>query len=93
MNIVEKILSKHLVEGKLEEVGETISLNVDEALTQDATGTLVYLQFEALKVDRIKIPLAVSFVDHNTLQIIQKQGMVYAIRSTLRGLPSREQLF
>jgi len=45
MNIVEKILSKHLVEGKLEEVGETISLNVDEALTQDATGTLVYLQY------------------------------------------------
>ena len=71
MNIVEKILSAHLMKGKLIP-GETISVKVDQVLTQDATGTLAYLQFETMKLNRTRIPLAVSYVDHNTLQIDSK---------------------
>jgi len=66
-NIVQKILKKHLVEGELK-VGKPISLSIDQVLTQDATGTMAYLQFEAIGVPRVRIPLAVSYVDHNTLQ-------------------------
>lgn len=73
MNIVEKIFNTHIVKGKLYS-GETISLKIDQAFTQDATGTLVYLQFEALKLNKIKIPLAVSYVDHNILQIDSKNA-------------------
>ena len=46
-----------------------IPLKVDQVLTQDATGTMVYLQFEAIGLPRIQVPLAVSYVDHNTLQV------------------------
>lgn len=66
-NVVQKIFSAHIVEGQLKQ-GETIALRVDQVLTQDATGTMAYLQFEAIGVPRIKTPLAVSYVDHNMLQ-------------------------
>ncbi|MHA1237847.1 MAG: aconitate hydratase [Candidatus Odinarchaeia archaeon] len=66
-NIVQKILETHLVEGETVP-GETVSIKVDQVLTQDATGTMAYLEFEAIGVDRIKVPLAVSYVDHNILQ-------------------------
>jgi aconitate hydratase len=62
-----KILKGHLVSGDLKK-GSPVRLKVDQALTQDATGTMVYLQLEAMGVEKIKIPLAVSYVDHNTLQ-------------------------
>lgn len=65
--ITEKILKQHIVEGK-EAVGEEIALKIDNTLTQDATGTMAYLQFEAIGIDRIQTQLSVSFVDHNTLQ-------------------------
>ncbi len=70
-NIVEKILEEHIVEGTLKE-GEEIYISIDQVLTQDATGTMAYLQFEAMGLDRIQVPLAVSYVDHNTLQIDNK---------------------
>ncbi len=70
-NIVEKILEEHLVEGNLKE-GEEIYISIDQVLTQDATGTMAYLQFEAMGLERIQVPLAVSYVDHNTLQIDNK---------------------
>lgn len=70
-NIVEKILEEHLVEGTLKE-GEEVYISIDQVLTQDATGTMAYLQFEAMGLDRIQVPLAVSYVDHNTLQIDNK---------------------
>uniref|UniRef100_A0A7C4AJF8 Aconitate hydratase A n=1 Tax=Thermodesulfovibrio aggregans TaxID=86166 RepID=A0A7C4AJF8_9BACT len=66
-NIVEKILESHLVEGRLKE-GELISVRVDHVYTQDATGTMTWLEFEAIGLDHVKIPLAVSYVDHNMLQ-------------------------
>ncbi|MBN1522188.1 MAG: aconitate hydratase [Candidatus Aureabacteria bacterium] len=62
-----KILKSHLAGGSIRK-GEPVSLKVDQALTQDATGTMVYLQLEALGIERIRLPLAVSYVDHNTLQ-------------------------
>jgi len=66
-NIVEKIFNSHLAYGELKS-GSAIGLRVDEVYTQDATGTMAWLQFEAIGVDRVKVPLAISFVDHNTLQ-------------------------
>ncbi|MFH1625977.1 MAG: aconitate hydratase [Pseudomonadota bacterium] len=66
-NLVEKILREHRISGNLSP-GETISIRVDQVLTQDATGTLTYLQFEAMQIPRIQAPLAVSYVDHNMLQ-------------------------
>ena len=68
MNVVEKILSKHLVEGNPATDSE-LGIRIDQTLTQDATGTMAYLQFESMGVPRIKNDLAVSYVDHNTVQI------------------------
>ena len=67
-NIVEKILSAHLREGSLGGGGE-IGLRIDQTLTQDATGTMAYLQFEAMGLREIKTDLSVSYVDHNTVQV------------------------
>ena len=63
-----KILSAHLLEGNLKD-GETITVKIDQTLTQDATGTMAYLQFEAMGLDKVKNELAVSYVDHNTVQV------------------------
>ncbi|MEA2054948.1 MAG: aconitate hydratase [Candidatus Thermoplasmatota archaeon] len=67
MTLVRKILEKHLVEGKLE-AGSEISIRIDQTLTQDATGTMACLEFEAMDIPRVKTELSVSYVDHNTLQ-------------------------
>lgn len=66
-NIVEKILEKHIVEGKAV-AGSEVGIKIDQTLTQDATGTMVYLQLEAIGIDKVKTELSVSYVDHNTLQ-------------------------
>ena len=63
-----KILSSHLVEGRLEK-GESIKIRIDQTLTQDATGTMAYLEFESLGLDKVRNELAVSYVDHNTVQV------------------------
>jgi len=60
-------LREHLVEGELK-TGEEIGIRIDQTLTQDATGTMSYLQFEALQIPRVKTKLSVSYIDHNTLQ-------------------------
>ncbi|GBR73282.1 aconitate hydratase [Candidatus Termititenax aidoneus] len=65
--VTEKIIAKHLVEGRLER-GAPIAIRIDQTLTQDATGTMAYLQFEAMDIPRVKTDLSVSYVDHNTLQ-------------------------
>lgn len=67
MNVAKKIIEKHLVSGKME-TGQEIGLVIDQTLTQDATGTMAYLQFEAMGVAKVKTKLSVSYVDHNTLQ-------------------------
>src|SRR3989338_7180957 len=64
MSIARWILEKHLVEGRLI-FGEEIGIRIDQTLTQDATGTMAYLQFEALGVPKVRTELSVSYVDHN----------------------------
>lgn len=66
-NLTYKILEKHLLKGKLE-AGQPIEIKMDQTLTQDATGTMAYMQFEAMGVKKVKTELSVSYVDHNTLQ-------------------------
>ena len=66
-HLTAKILKEHLLSGRLEP-GEEIAIRIDQTLTQDATGTLAYLQFERLGVERVRTELSVSYVDHNTLQ-------------------------
>jgi len=66
-SLAHKILREHLVEGELEKNHE-IGIRIDQTLTQDATGTMAYLQLEAMGVDKVKTELSVSYVDHNTLQ-------------------------
>lgn len=66
-NLTYKIIEKHLVSGTME-AGKEISIKIDQTLTQDATGTMVYLQFEAIGIKRVQTELSVSYVDHNTIQ-------------------------
>jgi len=66
-NIVQKILDGHIVTGE-PGAGNAVGIRIDQTLTQDATGTMAYLQFEALGFDRVKTELSVSYVDHNTIQ-------------------------
>ena len=79
--IVEKIFNSHLVSGQIKQ-GSPISLKVDQTLTQDATGTMAYLQFEAIGLNKIKIPLAVSYADHNTLQTDYRNADDHAFLQT-----------
>ena len=65
--IAQKIIEAHLVSGKMA-VGEDVGLRIDQTLTQDATGTMAYLEFEAMGVPRVKTQRSVAYVDHNTLQ-------------------------
>jgi aconitate hydratase len=67
-NLVEKILAQHLISGNLVP-GEEIGIRIDQTLTQDATGTMAYLQFEAMNAPKVKTELSVSYIDHNTIQI------------------------
>lgn len=67
MNLTQKLLSAHLLSGKLIP-GEEISIRIDQTLTQDSTGTMAYLQFEAMGVDQVKTKKSVAYIDHNTLQ-------------------------
>ena len=67
-SLVQKILEPHIVEGKWDP-GHEIAIRIDQTLTQDATGTMAYLQFEAMGVPKVKTELSLSYVDHNTVQI------------------------
>lgn len=67
MNLTQKLIQSHLVSGEMVP-GEEIALRIDQTLSQDATGTLSYLQFEAIGVPRVRTQLSVSYVDHNMLQ-------------------------
>ena len=67
LNLTQKIFKEHMVSGELVP-GKEVSIKVDQTLTQDATGTMSYLQFEALGLDKVRTELSVSYVDHNMLQ-------------------------
>jgi aconitate hydratase len=70
-NIVHKVLAEHLVAGRLE-AGEPIQYRIDQVLLQDATGTMAWMEFEQLGVDRVQVPLVVQYVDHNMIQLDYK---------------------
>ena len=65
--LAQKIIAAHLLSGTMEP-GQEIGLKIDQTLTQDATGTMAYLEFETMGIDRVKTELSVAYVDHNTLQ-------------------------
>ena len=67
MTIAQKIIAAHLVDGDMTP-GSQIALKIDQTLTQDATGTMAYLELETMGIDRVKTELSVAYVDHNTLQ-------------------------
>ena len=67
MNVTQKILSAHLISGELKP-GSEIAIRIDQTLTQDSTGTMAYLQFEAMDVKRVKTERSMAYIDHNTLQ-------------------------
>ena len=67
MNLTQKLLSDHLLSGSLK-AGEEISIRIDQTLTQDSTGTMAYLQFEAMGIGRVRTKKSVAYIDHNTLQ-------------------------
>lgn len=67
LTITEKILKEHIVEGEMKS-GNEIGIKIDQTLTQDATGTMAYLEFESMGLDSVKTELSVAYIDHNTLQ-------------------------
>ncbi|MBQ3417798.1 MAG: aconitate hydratase [Ruminococcus sp.] len=67
LSIAEKIIKNHLVSGEMDK-GTDIGIKIDQTLTQDATGTMAYLEFEAMGIDRVKTERSVAYIDHNTLQ-------------------------
>lgn len=67
LTLAQKLIKSHLVEGEMI-AGTEIGLRIDQTLTQDATGTMAYLEFEAMGVDRVKTEKSVAYIDHNTLQ-------------------------
>ncbi len=67
LTLAQKIIKSHLVSGEMT-AGSEIGLSIDQTLTQDATGTMAYLEFEAMGVERVKTELSVAYIDHNTLQ-------------------------
>jgi aconitate hydratase len=66
-NLTRKIIAAHLADGEMKP-GAEVAVKIDQTLTQDATGTMAYLQFEAMRVPRVRTELSVSYIDHNTLQ-------------------------
>ncbi len=72
-NLAQKLLKEHLVEGNMAP-GEEIGIKVDQTLTQDATGTMCYLEFESLNIPRVRAELSVSYVDHNIIQTDYKNA-------------------
>ncbi len=67
MNLTEKLISTHLISGNMIS-GKEIAIKIDQTLTQDSTGTMAYLQFEAMGIPRVKTERSVAYIDHNTLQ-------------------------
>ncbi len=67
LTVAQKLIKSHLVSGDMT-VGSEVGLRIDQTLTQDATGTMAYLEFEAMGVERVRTELSVAYIDHNTLQ-------------------------
>src|SRR4030067_3140595 len=72
-NVAQKLIQSHLVSGEMR-AGQEMGIRVDQTLTQDATGTLVMLELEALGLDRVKTELSAQYIDHNLLQVDWKNA-------------------
>ena len=72
MNLTEKILSAHLVSGT-PKAGEEVSIRIDQTLTQDSTGTMAYLQFEAMGIGRVKTKKSVAYIDPEVAETFHRQ--------------------
>ena len=83
-NIVQKVVGEHLVSGE-PAAGNDIVVKVDQVITQDATGTMAWLQFEAIGVPRVQVETAVSYVDHNTLQVTFRNADDHRYLQTVAG--------
>ncbi len=68
LTIAQKIIKAHLISGDMSAPGNEIALRIDQTLTQDATGTMAYLEFETMGIDRVRTERSVAYIDHNTLQ-------------------------
>ncbi|MBQ5707813.1 MAG: hypothetical protein IIV69_06025, partial [Peptococcaceae bacterium] len=66
-NLTEKIIAAHMTDGEMI-AGTEIGIRIDQTLTQDSTGTMAYLELEAMEIDRVKTKLSVAYIDHNMLQ-------------------------
>jgi len=67
LTLAEKIIKEHLVTGEMK-AGSEVGIRIDQTLTQDSTGTMAYLQFEAMGVDKVRTKRSVAYIDHNMLQ-------------------------
>ena len=67
LTLAQKIIKAHLISGDMSAVGSEIALRIDQTLTQDATGTMAYLEFETMGIDRVRTERSVAYIDHNTL--------------------------
>ena len=94
LTIAQKIIKAHMISGSME-VGSEVALRIDQTLTQDATGTMAYLEYEAMGIPRVKTELSVAYIDHNTLQsgfenaddhrFIQSAAKKYGLRFSRPG--------
>ena len=85
--IAQKLIRSHLVSGDMSVPGSEIGLKIDQTLTQDATGTMAYLEFEAMGVPRVKTERSVAYIDHNTLQTGFENADIVFLTDGLCELP------
>ena len=99
--IAQKIIKEHMVGGSMA-VGSKVALKIDQTLTQDATGTMAYLEFETMGIPRVRTELSVAYIDHNTIQsgfenaddhrFIQSMAKKYGLKRERPGFHPVHQL-
>ena len=82
LTLTEKILKAHLVDGEFVK-GQEIGIRIDQTLTQDATGTMAYLEYEAMGVPRVRTEKSVAYIDHNTLQSARSTAFIFHVPETV----------
>ena len=87
LTLAEKIIKNHLVTGEMVK-GTDIGIRIDQTLTQDATGTMAYLEFEAMGIDRVRTERSVAYIDHNTLQALRMPTTIVLFRQSAKSTVS-----
>ena len=92
LNVTQKLIQEHLIDGEMQ-AGREIGLRMDQTLTQDATGTMVMLEFEAMNIGRARTELSAQYVDHNLLQTDYRNADDHLfLRSACRGQTATPRL-